>query len=151
MVQKGVYDECREYWQQYRLLAELISQFVDGNVSEDGCRFIWERYRSLGVTPACLSEILRLEAAEGYVPFVVNLVLSVYPESKKTAISLLLEAYKIFPADNHIVYTLAYILQAMGEQMAALQVLTQYKGNDADVLQLRTELQAIEFHKGKDD
>lgn len=151
MVKKGDSDECREHWRQYRLLAELACKFTDGNVNEEGCRLIWERYLSIGAVPAQLSEVLQIEVIEGYVPFVVNLVVYIYPQRKKTAISLLIEAYKLFPTDHHIVYTLAYLLQAQEEYTVALQVLLQYKGSDSDILQLRSELQAKEFHKGDGD
>lgn len=132
-------------------MAEVICSFVGKDIDETDCRLIWDKYYSTGASTARLAEVLRLENIEGFVQAVVNLALTIYPQEKKIAISLLIEAYKIFPSDNQIIYALSYLLKEQGDEKAALQVLMKYKGIDSDILQLKGELEDIIFRKEEDE
>jgi len=147
MAQKTESDRYKEYWKRYKEMAEVIASFPVAEISEEQCRLIWKRYYAIGALPAELSDVLRLERIEGYVESVISLALAIYSQQRKTALSLLIEAYKIFSADDQIIYTLSYLLKAQGNETAAFQILAKYEGNNSDILQLKDELQVEKDQK----
>jgi len=123
-----------------QILRHAVKTFAEQENQALACEKIWIGRQMAKISLEELVEIVKENSLDP-VENLISLAVFVYQKEQiKESLRMLIICYKNWPDHENLLYTLAFLLDLQQEYQGAWEILKDYKGQNANILQLRNEL-----------